>query len=172
VLNILEKKLAAAKQEQDLAVTRQNLGETLLKIGRAEDASLKFLEALGYWNKPDVPAFFTHELIMQTMEALLQAKKDAEAVAFATEAIGRNPPREGDLWRRVKEEIDRRTAKGDAEGALALIQHVRKVPWIAMRGGQLDATEKDLLQGRAGSTSRIVHEPKIYEHAALRVHAG
>ena len=41
-----------------------------------------------------------------------------------------------------------------------------------MRGGQLDATEKDLLQGRAGSTSRIVHEPKIYEHAALRVHAG
>ena len=172
VLNILEKKLAAGGRQEQLAITHQNLGETLLKIGRAEDASLKFIEALGYWNKQDVPPFFTHMLVIQTMESLLQAKKDAEAVAFATEAIGRNPPREGDLWSAVKTEVDRRTMKGDIEGALSLVQQVRKVPWIAMRGGQLDATEKDLLQGRTGSTSRIVHEPKIHEHAAVRVHAG
>jgi HEAT repeat protein len=177
VLTILERKLAeAGKDAQDLAVYRQNLGEVMLLAGKPEEASIKFLQALEYWKQRNAPEFARQPIVIQTMTALLQAKKDAEAVAFATEAVTQNPAWEGGIWTQVKNEVERRQKGKDVQGALALVREARKVPWPDLRSGQLAPMEQELQrllnEGGGGSTSRIVHEPKIYEHAAMRVHTG
>ena len=177
VLTILERKLAeAGGDEERLAVHRQNLGEVMLLAGKPEEASMKFLQALQYWKARNAPEFAQQPIAVQTMTALLQAKKDAEAVAFATAAVTQNPAWEGGIWTQVKNEVERRQKNKDIAGALALVKDARKVPWPDLRYPQLEAMEQELQrllnEGGGGSTSRIVHEPKIYEHAAMRVHTG
>jgi HEAT repeat protein len=177
VLTLLERKLAAAAAAgatadsmEDLAVQRQNLGDVLLRVGKPEEASIRFLQALEYWKARNAPEYVKYGLVVQTMTALLQAKQDAQSVAFGTQAITQNQQWEGELWNQVKAEVLRRQQNKDNVGALALIREARKVPWLEIRTGQLDALEKELQDG--GNSSRIVHEPRIHEHAARRIHAG
>jgi hypothetical protein len=76
----------------------------------------------------------------------------------------------------VKGEVERRQKNKDLAGALALVREARKVPWPDFRYPQLDAMEQELQrllnEGGGGGASRIVHEPRIFEHAAMRIHTG
>lgn len=95
VLKVLADKFAAAKNMNDLALTRQNLGETLTRIpgdeeqmvANAADAAVLFKQALDYHREAGAQPNVTEKLVNQYLDALLAARKYAEAGKFAGEQM-------------------------------------------------------------------------------------
>lgn len=156
VLTVLEGKLASNNDDRRLALVRQTHGEVLLKLSRAKteptiavDAAGKLREALDYWMSHNATEAEINMPRQQYMQALLQAGKDNEAATFAATLITTsNKSALEDLWRNVNEEVVRRRRGRNLDGALALIEVVKKLPWGALYGHQLKLLEDGIRQER------------------------
>jgi len=175
VLEVLEKKLEAAGQPDRLAAARQSIGETLLRLGKAEEAAAKFRQALNYWESVNAGPSVTDYLSQQFMEAALAARKYTEAAAFATRAIQRNGANAAVLWPKIRQRIDALKNASDFDGALALIDEAKKIPFGQVYSSQLPAIEeqiKELKKKQLPGGRTWVRQSNPYEHAALRYMTG
>jgi HEAT repeat protein len=128
VLQALEGALVNAGTEDELANTRQNIGEVLMRIGDPKQAAEAFRQALEYKKKqPLVPAIVVEGLMRELMRALLLSKQYPEAIAFASEAIRESPNNRQEMGSAIKQEADRLRNAGDLDGALKLIEEARKM---------------------------------------------
>ena len=128
ILQALATRLAAAKDDANLATVRQNIGEEKMKlsdaaahandtqtaIARTKEADTYFDQALQYYyskHSPDQDMIIS-ALLERRMDALLASKQYTAAAQFATASIARNPSNEEAMGRKLRYEIDRlRTAK-------------------------------------------------------------
>jgi HEAT repeat protein len=153
---------AAAKEKDDyqLAITRQNIGQDLMKFNppRADEAAENFKLALDYWqnqgkNRPGVEITLDG-LIGQTMDALLTAAKYDQATDFAAKQIAINPEYQRTVGSKLKNEADRlRLSKlsGDSAKATQLIDDALKM------SPALDQNYQDDLK----ETRRLIATPDV-----------
>lgn len=171
VLQVLEKKLSAAEEPRRLAAARQSMGETLLRLGKADEAAAKFREALDYWESTGAGPSVTDYLSQQFMEATLAARRYADAAAFAKDAIQRNSGNAAVLWPKVRERIESLKTANDFDGALALIDEAKKIPFGEIYSSQLPALEeqvRDLKKKHVPGGRTWVRQVNPFEHASLR----
>lgn len=90
VLLAYNDKLTAEAKWEDLAASRQNTGETYLKLGDPARAATQFAQALDYWQKLNVQNQVTERLVQQLLQSLLAAREYAQVAEVAGEQIGRN----------------------------------------------------------------------------------
>lgn len=133
VLYALRDAQAKDKDDYQLAITHQNLGETLMKLQtpRPEEAADNFQLALNYWRgegKDQGGAdTMLDGLVGQTVDALLAAKKYPEATAFAAKQIAISPQYQQTVGPRLKNEADRLRLAGDTAAATQLINYALKM---------------------------------------------
>lgn len=163
-LAIAEKKLAAGSEDMKLAVVRQNLGETLLKLGKADEAATNLRAALDYWTTHNASEAVTNLPKQQLMEALLRGRKYADAAEFATKLIGDNKAATPDMWGKVNREVKRLRDSRDAEGATALIEAAKAIPW-GDYAAQLKRLEEQVKKDRNTGGRVWVRQSRSYGHA-------
>ena len=150
VLNIAERKLDP-EQAEELAIIRQNIGQTLLDLGgreRAELAAARLRQAYDYWSARPGSQVYTEELMGQLMLAMLRAGKSTEAIAFASEAIRRSPQNNEIIYRRVLDEARRLQAANDLDGALAVLETASKMPFSEVILQWLSGLQQEIQQAR------------------------
>ncbi|MGE5611369.1 MAG: HEAT repeat domain-containing protein, partial [Bacillota bacterium] len=176
LLTVLEEKLASSRDDRNLAMVRQTHGEVLLKLSRikseptiATEAAGQLREALDYWMSHNATEAEINMPRQQYMQALLQAGKDSEAATFAATLItANNKSALGDIWRNVNEEVTRRRRGRNLDGALALIEVVKKLPWGAIYEPQLKSLEDGIRKERgAGGQIWWTREFPQCEYALL-----
>lgn len=134
VLKMLADRLLADKKLNDLAITRQNIGETLMQIKAPEDrvvtnatdAAVFFKLSLDYHRDAGSPENVTEKLIGQRLDALLAARKYAEAATFAGDLMAanrRHVPEAG----RFRVEAERLRDLKKYTLALSLIEEATKI---------------------------------------------
>jgi tetratricopeptide (TPR) repeat protein len=87
ILNILKQKLISEKDFGLLAITQQNIGETLMKLNEPNDAAAEFAAALKYYRDNNIQNQFSEELVRLLMEAYLEAGDYARATEFAQQSL-------------------------------------------------------------------------------------
>jgi len=87
VLLSLNEKLQQRMQWVDLAASRQDTGDTYIKLGDPAKAALQFSQALDYWQQAHVANQVTIQLIQQLFNAYLAARDYKKATDFATKQI-------------------------------------------------------------------------------------
>jgi HEAT repeat protein len=90
ILRALEKKLADEKDLRNLAITQQNVGETLMKLQRPQEAAAEFAAALKFYRDNNEQNQFTEELVRLLMEAYLVGGDYARATEFAQQSLSLN----------------------------------------------------------------------------------
>ncbi len=148
IQTIIEAKLVDAGRDEDLAIHRQNLGETLALLEKYDEAAVKFREAADYWlaakRRPDI----VDHLVLQLMETLLRAGKYADAAKFATDALDQNPAYLPNVWRPIQKETERLQKVNNEDGALALIAECKKIPLGNINIQQLTDIENTIKKRR------------------------
>jgi HEAT repeat protein len=150
VLNIAERKLDP-EQAEELAIIRQNIGQTLLDLGgreRAELAAARLRQAYDYWSARPGSQVYTEELMGQLMVAMLRAGKSTEAIAFASEVIRRSPQNNEIIYRRVLDEARRLQAANDLDGALVVLETASKMPFSEVILQWLSGLQQEIQQAR------------------------
>jgi HEAT repeat protein len=133
ILYALRDAQAKDKDDYQLAITHQNIGETLMKLQtpRPDEAADNFQLALNYWRgegKDQGGAdTMLDGLVGQTVDALLAAKKYPEAAAFAAKQIAVSPQYQQTVGSRLKNEADRLRLAGDTAAATLLIDNALKM---------------------------------------------
>jgi tetratricopeptide (TPR) repeat protein len=167
VLGILEKRLEEAKMEEELAIARQNLGETLLQLDRADEAVVKFRTALDYWvtvkKRPDRADF----LMQQLMQALLRSKKYTDAAEFATATIQQDQRNIPNMFVKIKDEVARLQDTNDLDGALALIAACQTIPLGTLYAPQLRLMEETVKKRRTSGGAVWVQQNDWLPHGML-----
>ena len=158
VLVTLEKLLDEQKQEERLATCRQNVGETMYRLGQFEEAAGKFRLALDYWTGIQTGPRVTDLLMQQLIDAQLRARKYADAATFATQVIQQNATNAEPVWWKIKGEIERLRKSADLDNALQLIEAVRKVPLGPSFASLLETMEKEIRQLRTRGGMRWVQQ--------------
>jgi len=141
ILQVLQDRFNASKDEYNLATVRQDLGEDKMKladaanragdsataIARATEAANDFDLALQYFvTKPD-SAMVTTALVESNMDALLASKQYTKAGTFASQSIARDAGNQEALGRKLYHEIDRLRNGKDYKDALQLIDVVNQM---------------------------------------------
>lgn len=147
VLKALAEKLIAARLEDELAATNQNIGETLMRLGRPEEASTYFDIALqARKQQRAVPGAVIDMLTAQLLQSHLQARRYDRAIAFAAESIRENEQKQFIMGLEIRKEIDRLRATGEFESALSLIEAARNMrpPLAQQYLDQISELEADI----------------------------
>jgi HEAT repeat protein len=156
VLIALNKLLALDVRWEELAISRQNTGETYMQLGDPAKAAIEFQTALDYWQKRPVANPVTAQLVRQLMESLLASRQYAAAAAFASRQIARDPTQQTILGPMLRDEVERLhdVAIHDNDpqklnGALRLIDAVLKMqpPLVDRFSDDIRRFQQDI-QGR------------------------
>ncbi len=150
VLKILETKLVQDKNLDELAKTRQNIGETLMKSSppQAEEAAKYFKQSLEYYQANHYANMVIETNISSLMDAFLQSKQYAEAAEFASKMIQSNQENQLNVGPKFKTEAERLFNSGDLQSAQKLITEANKMQ-PALEGrykDMLSDIEKDIHQ--------------------------
>jgi HEAT repeat protein len=159
VLKILADKQSQSHADDDLAYTRQNIGETLMKLNQPADASDYFRQALDYWSKKNEERF-TAGLTQQLINALLRAHEYTDAIQFGATLIQADRGQQMTVGPAIRTEAERLRDTGDLQSALVLIDEAKKMqpgldPRYAHDLDDIAATvrKKMTTQGNAGPQS-------------------
>jgi HEAT repeat protein len=87
--------LAAKLQKEpgagnDLAGTRQQIGDLLMQLQQPADAAVAYKQALDYWKSNNGTGMTVERLTQDLMDSLLQAKQYDDAAAFAAASLANN----------------------------------------------------------------------------------
>ncbi len=117
VLETLRNKLIDTRMENELAVVRQNVGETYMKLGQYGKAATEFKLAL------DVPrpGQVRDLLVTQLIDAYLLDGNYEEATRFGARMIAENKQYASTIRPALTNEIDRLRTVGEVENALRLV---------------------------------------------------
>lgn len=134
VLRALAAKLNAPGDEESLALTRQQIGETLLKLGQYSDAIRPLEDALAYWRQKRVFNMFTESLYQETIEALVRARQYPQAAAFAARSIGDSETNQPTMGTRLVGEVRSLIDLEDLASAASLLNEIQRMnPSLATR---------------------------------------
>lgn len=117
ILETLRNKLLDARRESDLAVVRQNIGETYAKLGQHARAAIEFEEAL----KVPRPGQVRDLLVKQLIDAYLRSGNYENATRFGSRMIAENKQYMATIRPAITAEVDRLASAGEVENALRLI---------------------------------------------------
>jgi HEAT repeat protein len=166
ILSVLEKKMAGSGRSGDaLAAVRQDLGDMLLSVDRAEEAVVKFQQALDFWTSQNKDEAVVRIPRQRLMTALLQAGKFGEFVDFGTALIEKDRSRTTETWQLVQGEVKRLEDRRDFAAASAMIEQVKKLPWGEIYSRQVQLLEERLAKQRTTSGSLWVRQPRRFEQA-------
>lgn len=146
VLLAMRDSLVRNRDEDQLAVIRQNIGETLLKLSRPDEAAQYFKMSLDYYRAREVRDMVTEGLVRQYMDALLGSKKYQDACQFAADSIRANSDDQPTMGSKIRVEVERLRDSGNVDDALALIEQASKMnpPLDSRYMNQLDSIRDDL----------------------------
>jgi HEAT repeat protein len=177
VLKILADKQAQNHADDDLAYTRQNIGETLIKLNQPADASDYFRQALDYWSKKNEERF-TAGLTRQLINALLRAHEYTDAVQFGGSLIQSDRGQQMTVGPAIRTEAERLRDTGDLQSALVLIDEAKKMqPGLDPRYAHdlddiaADVRKKMTSQGNGGPQSSLSIKPQIAYTYAINLRA-
>jgi HEAT repeat protein len=156
VLKALSEKLVAARLEDELAGTNQNIGETLMRLNRPEEASTYFDIALAARKQQrTVPGAVIDMLTAQLLQSYLQARRFDAAVTFASASIRENEQKQFIMGLEIRKEIDRLRAAKEFEPALALVDASRRMqpPLAQQYQDQITELEADIRRQLSPSRS-------------------
>jgi tetratricopeptide (TPR) repeat protein len=71
----------------DLAGTRQQIGDLLMQLNRPADAAASYRQALEYWQANNGTGMTVERLTQNLMDSQLQAKQYADAAGFAATSL-------------------------------------------------------------------------------------
>jgi HEAT repeat protein len=121
----------------DLAITHQNIGATLMdmKVNDAREASEAAREAAEFFrqalehqrSRPNAAQQVITRLMGQRMNALLRSEQYAEAIAFAGQCIAENNSFQPEVAVPIVHEAQRLSADGKLEDSLKLIAEAMKM---------------------------------------------
>jgi tetratricopeptide (TPR) repeat protein len=125
----------AAQREEQLAITRQNLGETLLEMRgdsarqreQAAAAADYFRKARVHWESVRAAENVLLWAVQQEMRALLAAQKYKETIDLADAQLRRDPRLGDDMGRLLDAEVRRLRERKDYKPALALLDEAERV---------------------------------------------
>ena len=146
VLQALRDQQLRDREEDDLAATRQSLGEVLMQLKDYPRAAEEFRLAMEFKKTQKVSGAVLETLMSDRMKALLAAKDFEAVAAFAGQMTGENaeniPVVSGLIWR----EAQRLRDAGDFQAALDLIAACRNVtPQLTERvRDALETIEKEI----------------------------
>lgn len=126
VLKILAEKQQENHADDDLAYTRQNIGESLMKIDHPAEAADYFRQALDYWSKKNEERF-TAGLTQQLITALLRAHEYPDAIQFGSSLIQTDRSQQMTVGPAIRTEAERLCDTGDLQSALVLIDEAKKM---------------------------------------------
>ncbi len=146
VLKALAEQLLKLKMEDELATTRQNIGQALMRLNEPKEAAEYFRLALEYKKTQQVPGVVIVGLMEDRMKGLLLSKQYPEAIAFAAANIRENPNNQQPMGTAIKNEADRLRTNAALDDALKLIDETRKMdpPLAAQYREQLAEIETDI----------------------------
>lgn len=123
VLEILRNKLIDARLDNELAVVRQNIGETYMKLGQYGKAATEFKLAL------DVPrpGQVRDLLVTQLIQAYLLDRNYEEATRFGARMMAENKQYTSTIRPALTNEIDRLRARRETDSALRLVRLTLKL---------------------------------------------
>jgi tetratricopeptide (TPR) repeat protein len=161
----LEVRYADAKAEDRLAAIRQDIGMQYLLLNQPDKAVEKTQQALDYFQSRNAVESIISPVVNQLMEAKLRTKKYAEAVDFAIDRIGRDPTVLTDMFKKMRDQIDRLKAANDFTGALELITQFKRIE-LKQYGPLVTQIENEIKQLQSTGGRVYVRQPKAYEHVA------
>lgn len=126
VLKILTDKQQQANDNDELALTRQNIGECLMNLNQPADAVGYFRQALDYWSKKNEERF-TAGLTQNLINAQLRAHEYTEAVQFGSSLIQSDKSQQMTVGPAFRAEAERLRDTGDLQSALVLIDQAKKM---------------------------------------------
>jgi len=106
VLLALNAKLQQDHDLVDLALHRQDTGDTYMKLGQPDNAARYFGQALDYWLSQNGPNEVTENLVSQEMTALLKSRQYADAAQFAEKMISASPQQQQTMGALIVQEAD------------------------------------------------------------------
>jgi len=130
VLKVAEAKQEAASAGDELAATRQNIGQSLMDQAKADpaQAAVYFRKALDYWVAAKAPPNIVDPLVIQLMRALLQTEDYAQAVGFAQSWIQKDDKYTTDVFNLVEGELRRQRDNKQYKRAMDLLNEAPKAP--------------------------------------------
>jgi len=164
IFEVLRDRFTRDKNERDLAIVQQNIGEEKMKLAdiatragdpaaakdRAKDAEIYFDLALKYYNSHNAgdQTMVTSAVLERRMDALLASQQYAKASQFASESISRSSTNQDSMGRKLSNEVERlRTAK-QYNDAVQLIDAINGMnPKLADTfAGRIKTMEADVRQ--------------------------
>jgi HEAT repeat protein len=127
ILKSLADKQLKDKEDERLAYTRQNIGETLMLLSQPADAAGYFRDALDYWNSRGRERMVNEGLISQLLGALLKARQYAQAAEFGSKLIKEDVGQQQTVGPALRTEAERLRDANDLKAALELIGEAKKM---------------------------------------------
>jgi HEAT repeat protein len=129
VLRVLADEQQKAGQLNDWADTRQTMGQALMKLNRPAEADECFTSALEQRNKqPGTLPIILQRLIIQVLQARLDARQFDRAAAFASDVLSRDPSQQetvGPLICQTAERLSTDKSPQSQDDVLRLIAEAR-----------------------------------------------
>lgn len=134
VLRALAAKLSSIGDEEALALTHQQIGETLLKLNQTMEAIRPLEQALKYWRDRKVSNMFTESLYQLTIDALLRGRLFPEAASFAAQSISDHEANQQTMGTRLIAEVRSLVELEDLASAASLLNEIQRMrPSLAPR---------------------------------------
>lgn len=155
VLKALRDELVKRNLPERLAYTRQNLGDTQMKLAQYPEAAREYQAALDYWAQQSGPSdMVTEGLIRSLMEARLRARQYVEATQFAAKLIAAQQNYQETVGPPMRDEAQRLLAAQDYANAMALTTEALKMspPLVAKYSAVLLSVQTEARQRAVGTT--------------------
>lgn len=121
VLRCLAAQLEAAGEVDNLALVRQQIGESLNQNGQSSESLSYFQKAFDYWQESGRPAQYAGNLFRQTLDGLLRTQRFAEAATLFANASKWDATLAPQLLARIRVEAATLQRTGDQAGLESLI---------------------------------------------------
>jgi HEAT repeat protein len=106
VLLALNAKLLQDRDLDNLAISRQNTGDTYMKLGQPDKAAHYYGPALDYWQGQNVSNEVTDTLVSAQMTALLKSRQYSDAATFAAKMIAASSQQQNTMGPLIVQEAD------------------------------------------------------------------
>jgi hypothetical protein len=169
VLKALADKLDQDKNYNELAKTRQSIGEALMKTTPPQptEAAKYFRLSLDYFQKNNNPQMVIETNIHSLLEALLKSKQYQEAADFASKMIATSPENQLTVGPMFKEEAEHLRDNNQFQDAQRLIDVTKKMqPALESRYAKM------LVEIEQDVQRRIATQNEKNSGAAPRINPG
>jgi len=127
ILKTLAEKQQKDKEDEGLAYTRQNIGQTLMALNQPAEASNYFRDALDYWKTAGRERMVMEGLIKQLLDSLLRARQYSQAAQFSSRLIKDDTGQQQTVGPALRDEAKRLQDGNDLKGAIELITEAKKM---------------------------------------------